>query len=78
VSRLAPVIVNRHDIAGHGLWLVCSLLALVLFAVMFAVNGRAPETRAGVLPPLCHATGEGDGGGAGLAGGLAALVWIRP
>ena len=26
---------------------MCSLLALVLFAVMLAVNGRAPETRAG-------------------------------
>jgi hypothetical protein len=46
IAALAPVIVNRYDIAGHELWLVCSLLALVLFAVMFAVNGRAPETRA--------------------------------
>jgi hypothetical protein len=47
IAALTPVIVNRYDIAGHELWLVCSLLALVLFAVMLAVNGRAPETRAG-------------------------------
>jgi hypothetical protein len=47
IVALAPVIVDRYDIAGHELWLVCSLLALVLFAVTLAVNGRAPETRAG-------------------------------
>jgi len=47
IAALAPVIVNRYDIAAHELRLVCSLLALVLFAVMLAVNGRAPETRAG-------------------------------
>jgi hypothetical protein len=47
IAALAPVIVNRYDIAGHELWLVCSLLALVLFVVMLAVNGRAPETVAG-------------------------------
>lgn len=47
IAALAPVIVNRYDMAGHELWLVCSLLALVLFAVMVVANGRAPETRAG-------------------------------
>jgi hypothetical protein len=47
IAALAPVIVSRYDSAGHDLWLVCSLLALVLFAIMVAVNGRAPETRAG-------------------------------
>jgi len=47
IAALTPVIVNRYDKAGHELWLVCGLLALVLFAVMLAVNGRAPETRAG-------------------------------
>ena len=47
IAALAPVIVNRYDIAAHELWLVCGLLALVLFAVMLAVNGRAPETVAG-------------------------------
>ena len=46
IAALAPVIVNRYDITGHELWLVCSLLALVLFAVMFAVNARSPENLA--------------------------------
>jgi hypothetical protein len=46
VAALAPVIVSRYDIAGHELWLACSLLTLVLFAVMFAVNAQAPENRA--------------------------------
>jgi len=45
IAALAPVIISRYDIADHELWLVCSLLALVLFAVMVAVNGWAPETR---------------------------------
>jgi cytochrome bd-type quinol oxidase subunit 2 len=43
IAALGPVIISRYDIAGHELWLVCSLVALVLFAVMFTVNGRAPE-----------------------------------
>jgi hypothetical protein len=47
IAALAPVIVSRYNIAGHELWLVSSLLALVLFAVTFAMNGRAPETVAG-------------------------------
>ncbi len=46
IAALAPVIVHRYDIAGHELWLVCSLLALVLFAVMFAVNALSPENLA--------------------------------
>ena len=45
IAALAPVIISRYGIAGHELWLVCSLLALVLFAVMFTVNGRSPEMR---------------------------------
>ena len=43
IAALAPVIISRYGITGHGLWLACSLLALVLFAVMITVNGRAPE-----------------------------------
>lgn len=46
IAALAPVIVSRYNTAGHELWLVCSLLALVVFAVMFIVNARAPENRA--------------------------------
>jgi len=43
IAALAPVIVSRYDVAGHDLWMACSLLALVLFAVMVTVNGRSPE-----------------------------------
>jgi hypothetical protein len=43
IAALAPVIVSRYDITGHELWMACSLVALVLFAVMFTVNGRSPE-----------------------------------
>ena len=49
IAALAPVIVNRYDIAGHELWLVCSLLALDLFAVMFVrvrADAREPGRRA--------------------------------
>ncbi len=46
IAALAPIIVSRYDITGHELWLVCSLLALVLFAVMFALNARSPENLA--------------------------------
>jgi len=45
VAALAPVIVSRYDIAGHELWLVCSLVALVLFAGVLIVNRRSPEMR---------------------------------
>jgi hypothetical protein len=62
IAALAPVIVSRYDSAGHDLWLACSLVALVLFVVMVAVNGRAPETRAGraaalAAPPRAIAMG---------------------
>jgi len=48
IAALAPVITSRYDIAEHDLWLACSLLALVLLAVMIAVFGRTPENRADV------------------------------
>jgi len=44
VAALAPVIVSRYDIAGHELWLVCSLLALVLFLGLLVV-WRTTEIR---------------------------------
>jgi drug/metabolite transporter (DMT)-like permease len=55
IAALAPVIVSRYDVTGHGLWLVCSLLALVLFAVMYAVNGRPPEHRTDAAAILASA-----------------------
>jgi hypothetical protein len=45
IVALAPVIISRYGIAGHELWLVGSLLALVLFVIMLTVNGSAPEMR---------------------------------
>jgi uncharacterized membrane protein YozB (DUF420 family) len=45
IAALAPVIISRYDITGHDLWMACSLVVLVLFAVMYTVNGRAPEHR---------------------------------
>jgi uncharacterized membrane protein len=45
VAALAPVIVSRYDLAGHGLWLACSLLALVLLLVIWIVNERTTESR---------------------------------
>jgi hypothetical protein len=54
IAALEPVIISRYDIAGHELWLVCSFLDLVLFAIMVAVNGRAPETRAGRAAALAQ------------------------
>jgi hypothetical protein len=43
VAALAPVLVSRYGVTGHGLWLVCSLLALVLFLGLWIVNYRTPE-----------------------------------
>jgi hypothetical protein len=45
VAALAPVIVSRYGVTGHGLWLGCSLLALVLFLGLWIVNYRTPEMR---------------------------------
>jgi hypothetical protein len=45
VAALAPVIVSRYDLAGHELWLACSLLALVLLLGQWIVNERTTESR---------------------------------
>jgi uncharacterized membrane protein len=45
IAALAPVIVSRYDITGHGLWLACSLLALVLLLGQWIVNERTTESR---------------------------------
>ncbi len=46
IAALTPIIISGYGLTGHQLWLVGSLLALVLFAVMIIVNGRAPENLA--------------------------------
>jgi hypothetical protein len=45
VAALVPVMLSRYGVTGHGLWLVCSLLALVLFLGLWIVNYRTPEMR---------------------------------
>ncbi len=45
IAALAPVILSRYDLVGHGLWLACSLLALVLLLVIWIVNERTTESR---------------------------------
>jgi hypothetical protein len=45
VAALAPVIISRYGVTGHELWLVCSVVALVLFLGLWIVNYRTPEMR---------------------------------
>jgi hypothetical protein len=45
IAALAPVIVSRYGLAGHELWLACSLLALVLLLGQWIVNERTTESR---------------------------------
>jgi len=45
VAALAPVTLSRYGLAGHDLWLACSLLALVLVLGLWVVNSRTPEMR---------------------------------
>jgi FtsH-binding integral membrane protein len=45
VAALAPVIVSRYGITGHELWLVCSLVALVLWLGLLLGDARTPEAR---------------------------------
>ena len=46
IAALIPILVSGYGVSSHELWLLCSLLALVLLAVMIVVNGRAPENLA--------------------------------
>lgn len=48
IAALAPIMVSRYGVAGHELWLGCSLFALALYVVMLIVNGLAPENLADV------------------------------
>ena len=45
VAALAPMTLSGYGLAGHELWLVCSLLALVLILGVWAANYRTPEMR---------------------------------
>ena len=46
IAALTPILVNRYDVTGHGLWVACSVVALVLFTLTIVINGRAPENLA--------------------------------
>jgi hypothetical protein len=45
MAALAPVIISGYGIAGHEVWAVCSVVALVLFWSMWMSNRRSPEHR---------------------------------
>jgi hypothetical protein len=45
LAALAPVIISRYDVAGHGLWLPCSLVALVVWLGLWVVTERTPEAQ---------------------------------
>ena len=45
VAALAPVVISGYDVAGHGMWVACSLLVLALFWVIWLTNRRTPEHR---------------------------------
>ena len=46
VLALAPVTLERYGLAGHEVWALSSVLVLVGFLVILAVNARTPEYRA--------------------------------
>jgi hypothetical protein len=48
IAALTPILIDSYGAASHELWLMCSFLALVLFAVMLVVNSLAPENLAEV------------------------------
>jgi hypothetical protein len=45
VVALAPVTLGRYGLAGHDLWLACSIPALILLLGVWVVNSRTPEIR---------------------------------
>jgi hypothetical protein len=45
IAALAPVVISRYGIAGHGMWVACSLLVLALFWGLWLTNRRTPEHR---------------------------------
>jgi hypothetical protein len=46
IAALAPTVIGSYGVAGHELWLACSLLALALFSVMVVVFSLTPENQA--------------------------------
>jgi hypothetical protein len=62
VAALVPIFIGSYGLSGHELWLVGSLLALILFAVIIAEHGGTREPGRGCCRPCLDA--KGDEGGA--------------
>ena len=43
VAALVPGALSSYGVEGHGLWLPCSLIALVTFHVMWFADRRSPK-----------------------------------
>jgi hypothetical protein len=56
VAALAPVALSRYGVWGHALWLPCGILALALFAALWAVDATSPAMRTERAPKLRRLT----------------------
>ena len=54
IAALAPILISGYGVSGHDLWLVGSLLALALLAVMMVVFLWAPENQEVLADNLAH------------------------
>ncbi len=45
LAALAPVVISRYGLAEHEVWAVSSVLFLVCFVGIFAINNISPEAR---------------------------------
>ncbi len=46
LAALAPVVISRYGLAEHEVWALSSVLFLVGFVGIFAINNLSPEARA--------------------------------
>jgi hypothetical protein len=74
IVALAPVFIAGYGVGGHELWLVSSLLALGLLAVVIAVFGRTPENRAERAAAFAASRRTVDR--ARMVAGAAAVFWL--
>jgi hypothetical protein len=45
LAALAPVVISRYDLTEHEVWALSSILFVVGFAGVFAINNLSPEAR---------------------------------
>ncbi len=74
IVALAPIFIAGYGLDGHELWLVSSLLALALLAVVIVVFGRTPENRAEREAALAASRRTVDR--ATVVLGAAAVFWL--